>query len=60
MTAALLSPGDVYDRTRIAKQTLANWRTKRTGPPYVKVGRLVRYPEDTFNAWLEEHTTSQA
>jgi hypothetical protein len=24
-------------------QTLRNWRTNRTGPPYIKLGRMVRY-----------------
>ena len=37
----------------IARQTLADWRTKRIGPKYLKVGRLVRYRQVDLDAWLE-------
>jgi len=38
----------------LSVQTLRNWRFKRIGPPYLKVGsRSVRYsPEDLYK-WLE-------
>lgn len=58
MTARLLPPKAVHDRTGLAIQTLANWRSLRTGPPWVKVGRLVRYPEDRLDDWLTEHAKS--
>jgi len=32
--------------------TLADWRTKGTGPAYVKVGRYVRYQYSDLKAWL--------
>lgn len=59
MTASLLSPKAVADRTGLANQTLANWRSLKTGPPWVKVGRLVRYPEDRLETWLAENAKSQ-
>jgi hypothetical protein len=34
-------------------RTLRNWRTRRTGPPFVRLGRNVLYPIDGFAAWLK-------
>lgn len=39
--------------TPIASATLADWRTKRQGPPYLKIGRLVRYREEDLASWLD-------
>jgi len=58
VTTRLLPPKAVRDRTGLAVQTLANWRSLRVGPPWVKVGRLVRYPEDRLDDWLAEHASS--
>lgn len=48
--AATLAPGDLLDeretatRLKLAISTLRNWRAKRIGPPYLKLGaRCVRY-----------------
>jgi predicted DNA-binding transcriptional regulator AlpA len=35
-------------------QTLRNWRHKGIGPPYVKIGRSVRYDRAEFIAFLEK------
>jgi hypothetical protein len=37
----------------IAPHTLADWRTNKKGPPYLKVGRLVRYHEEDLLSWLK-------
>ena len=43
----------------IAKQlhcevkTLQAWRCRGGGPPFVKVGRLVRYDPASVQAWIE-------
>lgn len=34
------------------KGTLANLRTAKKGPPYLKVGRKVLYRVDEFEKWL--------
>lgn len=31
--------------------TLANWRSQRRGPPFVKVGAKVLYPVDKLEQW---------
>jgi hypothetical protein len=34
-------------------RTLAAWRLRRQGPPYVLIGRCVRYSPPAVRAWLE-------
>jgi hypothetical protein len=36
-------------------QTLRNWRHKGVGPPYVKVGRSVRYNVNDLIDFMERH-----
>jgi aromatic ring-cleaving dioxygenase len=31
---------------------LRKWRARRIGPPWVKVGKLILYPDDDFEEWL--------
>jgi hypothetical protein len=39
----------------VAIQTLRNWRHLRKGPPYVKLGRIVRYRDGDLTAFIEKH-----
>lgn len=32
------------------------WRAKAKGPPFIKVGRLVRYRRSDVDAWLRANT----
>lgn len=52
MTGVLLSPDDVAQRLGLARSTLAKLRLKGGGPPYVKLGAAVRYPEDALTSWV--------
>ena len=36
----------------ISPRTLSNWRYKKMGPPYVRIGRSVRYPLLDAFRWL--------
>ena len=46
----LLTTRQVADHLSVREATLVRWRKTRTGPPYVKVGRAVRYrPVDVDN-----------
>ena len=38
---------------KVQKQTLAAWRNRNQGPPYVKIGRLVFYRASDIRKWLE-------
>ena len=37
----------------IAYATLVLWRREGHGPPYLRLGRLIRYPESDMDAWLD-------
>lgn len=41
-------------------QTLKNWRADGEGPPYVKVGRLVRYDPRALDQWVKQQTVGAA
>jgi predicted DNA-binding transcriptional regulator AlpA len=38
--------------------TLYQWRTKRIGPPSIKVGRRVIYRRTDLEKWLEEQSAA--
>jgi hypothetical protein len=43
-------------KIRAGSRTLRNWRQRRIGPPFAKMGRTVIYPMDGFARWLEAGT----
>lgn len=48
----------LQDETAISKRlecevkTLQAWRSRGGGPPFIKVGRLVRYDPQDVEAWI--------
>jgi hypothetical protein len=38
----------------VALQTLRNWRFRQIGPPYFKVGRMVRYRLDEVIHFMQQ------
>jgi predicted DNA-binding transcriptional regulator AlpA len=36
----------------ITRGTLANWRSRHLGPPYLKIGRRVQYRQEDIDAWF--------
>lgn len=40
----------------ISSVTATKWRAKAKGPPFIKVGRLVRYRRSDVEAWLRSCT----
>jgi hypothetical protein len=53
MTVVLLSPTQVADRLNLARSTIAKLRLVGGGPPFVKLGAAVRYPEDLLIEWID-------
>jgi predicted DNA-binding transcriptional regulator AlpA len=56
-----LTPKEAARMTGFAPKTLANWRTAGGGPPYIAVGRSIRYMESSTLKWLrdrEQRSTS--
>jgi len=59
----LLTENEQAARWGIAPKTLANQRCRGDGPPFIKLGRLVRYDPAQTEAWLAERvrqSTSEA
>ena len=52
----LLSAEQVAALLKVPEQTLANWRSRKTGPPFVKLGSLVRYRSEMLADWVELQT----
>lgn len=45
------------DELNVKEKTLANWRSARLGPPYVKLsGGIVRYSRSAVRKWLAANT----
>lgn len=38
-------------RNQISDGTLRNWRSKRIGPSFIKIGKAVLYPIDELDRW---------
>lgn len=47
-------------RLGLRPQTLAAWASRGEGPPFVKVGRSVRYRKSDLDAWLASRTVRPA
>jgi len=59
----LLTEHEQAAKWGIAPKTLANQRCRGDGPPFIKLGRLVRYDPAQTEAWLAarvRHSTSEA
>jgi excisionase family DNA binding protein len=49
---ALLNEEEVAKQLHISVASLRRWRLERRGPPFIKVGSLVRYKPEEVEAWL--------
>ena len=52
-----LTPDDLARMWQISVGTIANWRTNKKGPKFVRIGGLVRYSPEAINNWLEAQPT---
>lgn len=48
----LIKPEDLAAELQVTVRTLANMRSRREGPPFVRVGRSIRYSRRACEAWL--------
>jgi hypothetical protein len=48
----LLTPQQTAEQLHVAPATLAGWRVRRSGPPFVRLGRKVLYDSRDVTAWL--------
>ena len=53
---------ELMNEQAVAKQlncqikTMQAWRHRGGGPPFVRVGRLIRYSPDSVQKWIESRT----
>jgi predicted DNA-binding transcriptional regulator AlpA len=58
----LLTPKEAANFLRLSLSWLAKGRMRGDGPPYVKLGRAIRYRESALLLWMRAHqrlSTSQ-
>lgn len=59
MTDEIADRGRLIDTAAAAEMlalssgTLENWRVHGEGPPFIKIGRAVRYRLSDLDAWIE-------
>ena len=53
-----ITPAQLAERWggQVKTSTLANWRTKKSGPPFAKIGNAVLYPIDKLKEWEAAQT----
>jgi predicted DNA-binding transcriptional regulator AlpA len=54
-SSRLLTAAEVAEQTGLSVETLAQWRSQRRGPNFVKISRnFVRYRQSDLDGWLAE------
>ena len=49
----LLTPNDAANFLRVSLSWLAKARMRGDGPPYIKIGRSIRYAEAALAQWMK-------
>ena len=52
-----LTPEDLAAMWQVSAGTIANWRTNKKGPEFIRIGGLVRYSPEAVSAWLAKQPT---
>lgn len=55
-SSSLIDEKQLCAELGISSVTATKWRAKAAGPPFIKVGRLVRYRRADVEAWLASRT----
>jgi len=56
----LLTEDAVAERLGCSVALLRKWRRLRIGPEYCNIGRLVRYPEDKLQEFIQANIAARA
>ncbi|MFT0847729.1 helix-turn-helix domain-containing protein [Actinomycetaceae bacterium L2_0104] len=54
LAPVFLTQREVADLLRVPVRTVEDWRLTRSGPPWGKLGRHVRYDQAELLTWLKE------
>ena len=52
----LLTPKETAQRLKLSTSWLAKARMRGDGPPYIELGRAIRYSETTLLQWMKSRT----
>lgn len=52
------SPAAASEYIGVPVGTLAQWRYLKTGPRFIRAGRMIRYRKADLDAWLDAHAVS--
>ena len=55
-----IKEADAAKKLDVAEGTLANWRWKGKGPPYYRMGNMVRYEVGELDRWVAAGKTEAA
>ena len=57
---SLITAETLAARLRVRSTTLAEWRVKGYGPPFIRVGRTPLYRPEAVDSWLlaQEHAST--
>jgi hypothetical protein len=53
--AVLLTAAETAERFKVSLSWLAKARMRGDGPPFIKIGRAIRYSETTLLQWMKAH-----
>jgi predicted DNA-binding transcriptional regulator AlpA len=56
--AALLTPQETAQFLKVSNSWLAKARMRGEGPPYVRLGRAIRYLPEAVLQWIQEQVTA--
>jgi predicted DNA-binding transcriptional regulator AlpA len=55
LTVVLLTPTETAKRLQVSLSWLAKARMRGDGPPFIKIGRSIRYSESALLQWTKAH-----
>jgi hypothetical protein len=55
-----LTPDQVAERYQVSLDTLKEWRYRRRGPEFLRIGKRVRYREADLLRWEREQEAARA
>lgn len=55
---AILTQVEAATLLKVQPQTMSSWRHKGSGPPFIKVGKCIRYRMADLLAYLDQQTVN--
>lgn len=55
----MLDADELAAYLNIPRRTIDGWRSRNQGPPAVRFGKAVRYPEHSLLAWVDSQLEAQ-